>query len=205
MRTLLMKEPIFIVLLLALIPHHTCEWKLGKYISFAEVETNIEAMESFWENGTWKLSLPGYTYCGPGTPFLDYIKDWRENEPINKLDLACFYHDLVYSNAYATPELIRWADKKLIEKAKEIVKECENKATLSWKKRFRLKMEARFVIYAFKVKFLLEDRDLLTPMKHVTRNVTESWEIYDTVDSKWLPEAWHLPFYYEEPTADHLW
>lgn len=64
------------------------------------------------------LTLPTYTWCGPGT---DVEKNLREGKPPkNSLDLFCKDHDLVFHNS-EDPEVRRKADKILIDKAWERV------------------------------------------------------------------------------------
>ncbi len=71
------------------------------------------------------ISMPGYNYCGPGSDTMTALKDWKNNKPINVLDLACFYHDMDYFAA--TPADVRAADLLVMQRAEKIlVKNIKN-------------------------------------------------------------------------------
>ena len=145
---------------------------------------------------SWNFSLPGYKYCGPGTPILVRLQNWKQNAPINKLDLACFYHDLSYSNYSSTPISLRWADYVLLHAAKAISKGDYGENKLSFFKKLKLSMEARLVVDAIELKIDLENEGLMNAVDYKTKNATESWEIFNLVFSTPLPQALNLPFYY---------
>jgi len=67
--------------------------------------------------------FPGYNYAGPGT---NVGKRLRNNvKPVNKIDAACFRHDLVTEPrgpyyGKNNPKRMRQADKKLIRDVKKV-------------------------------------------------------------------------------------
>lgn len=73
-----------------------------------EVETKVEEAETKGKKDddggmlnkfiNWlpfELHMPGYNYCGPGTKFMDRLKN--KDDGINELDEACKAHDLLYT------------------------------------------------------------------------------------------------------------
>jgi len=151
------------------------------------------------KSAKWEFSIPGYNYCGPGTPFLERLKNYRKYAPINKLDLACFYHDLIYSDCTANEEIIRWADEELVRKAKEFNEEIGIAyKNLSWFKKFRLHSQAKFVKSSINLKIELEDNGMMDKMNFVETNPEITMKIREFLifETK-LPEAWKLEFYYE--------
>ena len=69
-----------------------------------DFQTMSEKAPGFpWSKYSGEKHIPGgYNYCGPGTR-LDLRLDSNENpkageEPINKVDKACYKHDLAYKN-----------------------------------------------------------------------------------------------------------
>lgn len=63
-----------------------------------------------------ELHIPGYRFCGPGTKLDKRLQ--RNDQPINRVDLACREHDIQYSQ-FKDNESRRMADKKLAAKAFE--------------------------------------------------------------------------------------
>lgn len=63
-----------------------------------------------------ELHIPNYRFCGPGTKLAKRLQ--RRDQPINKVDLACREHDILYS-LFNDDESRRMADKKLASKASE--------------------------------------------------------------------------------------
>lgn len=67
-----------------------------------------------------ELHIPGYQFCGPGTKIRKRLL--RGDRGINKLDEACMYHDIAYSNTdlnsrhKADLELMNMASKRLKSK-----------------------------------------------------------------------------------------
>ena len=68
-----------------------------------DLQTMSEKAPGFpWSKYSGEKHIPGYSYCGPGTR-LDLRLDSNENpksgeEPINRVDNACYKHDLAYKN-----------------------------------------------------------------------------------------------------------
>ncbi len=67
----------------------------------------------------FKLHLPSYSYCGPGTKLEARLA--RGDQPINQLDAACKEHDITYSLNKDNIEVRNAADKVLANKAWERV------------------------------------------------------------------------------------
>lgn len=63
-----------------------------------------------------ELHLPGYNYCGPGTKLKQRLL--RGDKGVNKLDEACKYHDIAYSN-YSDLNNRNKADLELLNMAKQ--------------------------------------------------------------------------------------
>eukprot|EP01022_Parablepharisma_sp_SALTPOND_P005024 TRINITY_DN121519_c0_g1_i1.p1 TRINITY_DN121519_c0_g1~~TRINITY_DN121519_c0_g1_i1.p1 ORF type:complete len:294 (+),score=15.52 TRINITY_DN121519_c0_g1_i1:62-883(+) len=204
----------WLLLSLFLIYHEICGKRVGRakkdneglsksLLSLAQLEkeAELDTMLTGAVQEGWEFSLPGYKYCGPGTPLLDYVTKWKENPPINKLDLACFYHDLTYINVYATAKHVLWADQKLIEAANSVLKEYD-KQKIPWYKKLILKIEAKLVVNAFRIKAFLEDKGIIDPLKFVNKNYGECYEVFSIVEKKSLPEAWNLSFAYPSQHLD---
>lgn len=68
------------------------------------------------------LHIPGYNYCGPGTPLRDHIA--KGVKPINKLDESCKLHDEAYER-YSDSANRNIADKELVERAWSRVKSSD--------------------------------------------------------------------------------
>lgn len=68
------------------------------------------------------LHIPGYNYCGPGTPLNDHIA--KGVKPVNKLDQACKLHDEAYAR-YSDSSRRTVADKELTERAWSRVKSSD--------------------------------------------------------------------------------
>ena len=137
------------------------------------------------------FTLPKYRYCGPGTPTISRLTHWKDNRPINKLDLACFYHDLALCDKCCTYAQLRWADYTLIKAAKDIY---EDKA---WENNFLLKIEAKTLIGAIELKIKLEDLKLFDSKVFQIKTHEESRKVGELMKKHSLPEAWDLSFYYE--------
>jgi len=175
------------------------DWDYEESLAFSQLYSSLTnqvdiSKEKFIQNG-FNFSLPGYKYCGPGTPFLYRISNWSKNAPINKLDLACFYHDIAYSNYYAEKNTLRWADYTLMHEAKTIT-EGDYDMELNLMQKFRQNAEARLVIEAFELKIELEDLGLFNSMDYKTTDVNESTQIFEILRKENLPKAWNLPFYF---------
>jgi hypothetical protein len=81
-----------------------------------------------------------YNFCGPGTKLGDRTSGYPHyiikegSEPINELDLACYYHDIAYDNR--DPEVRLKADAELYKAAVEF----EKQGDLSWSDKFNVKV-----------------------------------------------------------------
>eukprot|EP00826_Nyctotherus_ovalis_P002909 TRINITY_DN10585_c0_g1_i12.p1 TRINITY_DN10585_c0_g1~~TRINITY_DN10585_c0_g1_i12.p1 ORF type:complete len:197 (-),score=47.17 TRINITY_DN10585_c0_g1_i12:141-731(-) len=137
------------------------------------------------------FTLPKYHYCGPGTPIIERLRDWENNMPRNKLDLACLYHDLAYSNWCCTYAGLRWADYALIKAAKDVYKEG------GWKSDFLLKIEAKTLIAAVELKIKLEDLKVFDPKVYLIKTKEGAEEVANLLRTYSLPGAWDLGFFYE--------
>lgn len=70
-----------------------------------------------------ELHLPGYQFCGPGTKLEKRLK--RGDRGINKLDNACMYHDIAYTDSDLNVR--HKADLELLNMAKKILNSKESK------------------------------------------------------------------------------
>lgn len=77
-------------------------------------------VNSLINNIPFELHLPGYNYCGPGTRLQERLL--RGDKGVNKLDEACKYHDIAYTNPNlserhkADLQLMKMAKKRLHSK-----------------------------------------------------------------------------------------
>ena len=136
------------------------------------------------------ISLPNYSYCGPGTPILHYLKNWESHKPINELDLACFYHDMAYSNYSATPAFIKEADIELIKSCKRIYND------IKWDKDPIQKLEAKALADGFEIKIKMQNAKLIDSLAYKTKKCKESREIFELVEQYGLPQTWNLSFFF---------
>lgn len=77
-----------------------------------------------WAKYSGEKHIPGYSYCGPGTR-LDIRLDENNipkpgEEPINRVDAACYKHDLAYKEAEDSLEKKHIADVHLIHQLNDI-------------------------------------------------------------------------------------
>lgn len=73
-------------------------------------------VDNLINNLPFELHLPGYNYCGPGTNLKKRLL--RGDKGVNKLDEACKYHDIAYSN-YSKLSDRHKADLNLLDMAKK--------------------------------------------------------------------------------------
>ena len=67
----------------------------------------------------FKLHLPDYQYCGPGTKLAKRLA--RGDPGINPLDQACKEHDIAYSRNRESVEARNAADRILADKAWKLI------------------------------------------------------------------------------------
>lgn len=65
-------------------------------ILFPSMKRGSGILNSLINNLPFELHLPGYQFCGPGTKLQKRLQ--RGDRGINKLDEACMYHDIAYTN-----------------------------------------------------------------------------------------------------------
>ncbi len=158
-------------------------------VEWAEEEEEEEETET--ESGI-TLVLPGYNYCGVGNDFLNKISNWKQSAPINPLDLACFYHDIAYTDSRSTAAEIREADSLLVNRVKEIY----NNLTGGFFSNLVYKAELQIVMKAVQAKMALEDKRLVNPLSLVSKDPARSQQVYDVLMQNNLPDAWGLPYSY---------
>ncbi len=151
------------------------EWEEGE-----EAETGI------------KLVLPGYNFCGVGNDPLEKIKNWRKSAPKNQLDLACFYHDIVYTDSTVTAAEIREADVLLVNRAKEIY----SKLSGGLFSKLKYKAEIQLVMKAIQAKMAAENKGLVNPLSLVSKDPARGEQVYNLLEQNNLPDAWGLPYSY---------
>lgn len=78
------------------------------------MEEGSGIVDSLINNIPVEIHLPGYQYCGPGTKLRKRLL--RGDRGINKLDEACMYHDIAYTNSDLNVR--HKADLKLLDMAK---------------------------------------------------------------------------------------
>lgn len=76
-------------------------------------------VNSIINNLPFEAHIPGYNYCGPGTRLQERLS--RGDKGVNKLDEACMYHDIAYTN-YTDLSNRHSADLQLYNMAKKRMK-----------------------------------------------------------------------------------
>jgi len=160
----------------------------GPEIPAVPVETQINLQRKAWEQ--LSLLIDNYKYCGPGTPVVDRVTNWKQNAPTNELDLACFHHDLAYTNSESTAEDIRKADIDLMKEAERI----SNKFSAAVGNTLKLVRESLIVINAFKAKIYLEDNGQMNPLEFANRDQSVADKVNEYVHGLPLPKMWNLKF-----------
>ncbi len=164
---------------------------LGCALRLRDEENEDELTEAELQEAL-NIRLPGYKYCGPGNDLLTQITYWRNNAPINQLDLACFYHDLVYANARSSPQDIREADLLVMIRAKDILNSLGGRAM----SKLKYKAELQVVIKSFQGKIALEKKGLFNPLSLISKDPKRISKIRAVLKKNNLPNAWGLPYSY---------
>lgn len=91
-----------------------------------------------------ELHIPGYQYCGPGTKLQTRLN--RGDPGINKLDVACKQHDIIYSKSGDSNSRAE-ADRILADRAWERVKSSDASAAekaAAWTVTNLMKLKTKF-------------------------------------------------------------
>ena len=153
-------------------------------VLLARIDSTLAFDLSDWLT-SYELHLPGYNYCGPFTMIKHRLRNWKMNAPVNKLDLACFLHDVAYSNADATASSVRRADELLISDALEYAASINKWYGKAWRY-----CVAGTVVGCIKAKMIMEDLGIMNPLWLTSKDAQLTMDVEKAIRTASLPEAW---------------